>query len=137
MRQIDVVAAVIPDNQGQILIGQRGPDDHPPLKWEFPGGKIETGETPQQAVVREIFEEFELQISADEILGELDYTYADRALQIHFYLILCHCVATVDFKHLHAHMDYQWKNPAEFHAVDFAPADVEMLCIFNEWRKHE
>ena len=66
MEMLQVVAAII-ERDGRILIGQRRPDQKHPLQWEFPGGKVEAGETPEQALARELEEELGIQATGQEI----------------------------------------------------------------------
>ena len=73
-RRIEVVAAVIFDDQGRIFATQRGYGEWKDW-WEFPGGKIEAGETPQQALKREIREELDAEIEVGELLRTIDYDY--------------------------------------------------------------
>lgn len=74
---VQVVAAILARN-GKILIGQRMPEQSHPLKWEFPGGKVEPGETPHQAVVRELEEELAIRVTAAEELVRYEYTYPGK-----------------------------------------------------------
>ena len=74
MKTIEVVAAIIFDEQGRIFTTQRGYGEWKDW-WEFPGGKIEPGETPQQALKREIREELDAEIEVGELLRTIDYDY--------------------------------------------------------------
>ena len=76
----EVTAAII-TNDDKILIAQRGKDENLAGKWEFPGGKIEKGETPQQCLKREIQEELELNIEVGEFFGESIYTYSNGQIK--------------------------------------------------------
>lgn len=82
MRRIEVVAAIIFDEQGRIFATQRGYGDWKDW-WEFPGGKIEAGETLQQALKREIHEELDVEIEVDELLRTIDYDYPQFHLTMH------------------------------------------------------
>jgi len=73
MKQIEVVAAIIHDDEGRIFATQRGYGDFKDW-WEFPGGKIEAGETPEEALVREIREELSAEISVNQGVGESDHS---------------------------------------------------------------
>ena len=87
MKQIEVVAAIIHDNEGRIFATQRGYGDYKD-GWEFPGGKMEAGETPEEALVREIREELSAEISVDEFLCTVEYDYPKFHLTMHCFW--CH-----------------------------------------------
>jgi len=74
---VQVVAAIV-ERQGRILIGQRQPSQSHPLKWEFPGGKVEPGETPEQALKRELSEELGLEVVACEEITRYVYKYPGK-----------------------------------------------------------
>ncbi len=74
---IQVVAAII-ERDGQVLIGQRRTDQSHPLKWEFPGGKVEPGETPAQALARELEEELAIRGARGEELLRYEFAYSGR-----------------------------------------------------------
>jgi 8-oxo-dGTP diphosphatase len=76
-RRVTVVAAVIEQN-GRLLIGQRKQGDRHALKWEFPGGKVEPGETPREALERELEEELAIQATVGPELIRYEYQYAKR-----------------------------------------------------------
>jgi len=70
-----LVSAGIIHRNGQILVGQRRGDDRHPFKWEFPGGKVEAGETPQQALVRELREELRIEATIGSELARYEHEY--------------------------------------------------------------
>ena len=74
---IQVVAAIIERN-GEVLIGQRRPDQSHPLKWEFPGGKVEPGETPEQALTRELQEELAISQARGEEMLRYEFAYPGK-----------------------------------------------------------
>lgn len=81
----EVVAAVI-EREGQILICQRRADDRHPLKWEFPGGKVEPGESPQEALARELVEELAIHAEIGPQIAEYEYEYPGRPrIRLHFF----------------------------------------------------
>lgn len=77
MGMVQVVAAIL-ERDGQVLIGQRRPGQAHPLKWEFPGGKIEAGEAPDQALARELREELDLKVLASSEITRYFYTYPGK-----------------------------------------------------------
>src|SRR5215475_12854874 len=82
-----VVVAIIERTDRRILIGQRRKHDSSPLKWEFPGGKMEEGETPEVALARELREELHVTLTRSVELGRVQHKYADRneLLEIRFF----------------------------------------------------
>ena len=121
MKYIDVVAAII-KHEDKILATQRGYGDLAG-GWEFPGGKIEEGETPEEALVREIHEELEAKIAIDSLVTVIDYDYEDFHLHMHCYL--CH-IASGELE-LHEHMAARWLDAASLDSVAWLPADQAVL----------
>lgn len=85
MKTLEVTAAIIRQN-GKILICQRPAEKNCGLLWEFPGGKIEAGETGEQCIVRECQEELSITLSVERELTDITYEYPDRIVHLHFYL---------------------------------------------------
>ena len=85
MKQIEVVAAIVYDDEGRIFATQRGYGDFKDY-WEFPGGKIEPGETAEEALKREIWEELETQIAVEKFVSTVEYDYPQFHLIMHCYL---------------------------------------------------
>ena len=127
MKHINVVCAVIV-NKGRIFACQRGYGEWKDW-WEFPGGKIESGESPEEALQREIREELSIDISIDRHLTTVDYDYPDFHLTMHCYL----CHLKDDFQpHLLEHEDARWLGKSELEEVKWLPADVEVIKALNE-----
>jgi len=122
MKQIEVVAAIIHDDEGHIFATQRGYGDFKDW-WEFPGGKMEAGETPEEALVREIREELSTEISVDEFLYTVDYDYPQFHLTMHCYL----CSLVTEALHLNEHEAAKWLAKDELDSVDWLPADLEVV----------
>lgn len=121
MKKIDVVAAII-KHDNKILCVQRGPSkyDYVSEKWEFPGGKIEDDETPEEAIKREIFEELSLSIVDPEFYTSVTHKYPDFIIKLDFF----DCsVASRDLK-LTEHIDFDWLEPSEMKSLDWAAADI-------------
>ena len=127
MKTIEVVAAII-RKDNDIFATQRGYGDFKDW-WEFPGGKMEPGEAPQEALVREIQEELSADISVDKFLYTVDYDYPKFHLTMHCYM----CSLLREALHLNEHEAARWLNKDEIHSVNWLPADEILLpMIVNE-----
>ena len=122
MKHINVVAAVIIRN-GRIFATQRGYGEWKDW-WEFPGGKIEPGESPEEALLREIREELAIDIVIDRHLTTVDYDYPDFHLTMHCYI--CHLMDAIQ-PHLLEHEAARWLKRSELEEVKWLPADVEVV----------
>lgn len=118
MKRIEVVAAIIHDAEGRIFATQRGYGDYKDW-WEFPGGKMEQGETPEEALKREIWEELETRIVVERFVATVEWDYPHFHLTMHCYL--CH----VESGHLELkeHEAAKWLNKEELESVNWLPAD--------------
>ena len=122
MKHINVVCAVIV-NKGRIFACQRGYGEWKDW-WEFPGGKIEPGESPEEALQREIREELAIDITIDSYLTTVDYDYPDFHLTMHCYL----CQLKDDTQpHLLEHEAARWLGKENLEDVKWLPADVEVI----------
>ncbi len=121
MKQIEVVAAII-RKENQIFATQRGYGEWKDW-WEFPGGKMETGETPEEALKREIWEELETRIVVERLVETVEWDYPAFHLTMHCYL--CH----VESGHLELkeHEAAKWLNRDELESVRWLPADWEIV----------
>ncbi len=117
-----VVAALCRDDAGRILLTQRRADQPMPLKWEFPGGKVEPGEAPVDALAREIAEE----LGCDARVGRIDevvfHAYADFDL----YMLVYACVLVGTPRPVEV-ADVRWVPPAELGRYEVLPADVALV----------
>ena len=128
MKHIEVVAAIIRKDD-KIFATQRGYGEWKDW-WEFPGGKIEQGETPEEALKREIREELSTEISVDEYLCTVEYDYPKFYLTMHCYA----CSLLTETLHLNEHEDACWLKSDELDSVKWLPADkiiVEQLIVTN------
>ena len=126
MKQIEVVAAII-QKDGRFFATQRGYGDWKDW-WEFPGGKIETGETPEEALKREINEELSTEISVDKFLCTVEYDYPAFHLTMHCYL----CLLLTEALHLNEHEAAKWLGKDELDSVKWLPADLEVVKKIKE-----
>ena len=132
MKTIRVVAAVIikeKNNQKQIFVTKRGYGDFKG-GWEFPGGKIEAGETPQVALIREIKEELDGRIKVGELLDTVEYDYPEFHLSMDCFL----CELEADHLELKEHDDARWLTIEELGSVDWLPADVTLVDKIKEYK---
>ena len=123
MKVVKVVAAIIAQ-EGKIFATQRGYGEFKD-GWEFPGGKIEEGETPQQALVREIQEELDTEVEVGDLLGTVEYDYPTFHLSRQCFL----CRIKSGSLNLKEHEAARWLAEDELDSVDWLPADIEVL----EW----
>ena len=124
MKTIQVVAALI-FHEGKLFATQRGYGAWRDY-WEFPGGKIEPGETPEQALARECREEIALDIVNEKIRTAVTHAYPDRT--IHLTLIDCEPAPDAEPTALE-HSELGWFTPEEMSTLDFCPADAELLPV--------
>lgn len=122
MRNIEVVAAIIHDTEGRVFATQRGYGEWKDW-WEFPGGKIEPGESSEEALKREIQEELSTDISVDEFFCTVEYDYPKFHLTMHCYL----CSLLTDALHLNEHEAAKWLSKEELDNVQWLPADKEII----------
>jgi 8-oxo-dGTP diphosphatase len=114
-----VVAALVID-RGRVLTAQRRAEDAMALKWEFPGGKVEAGETPEAALARELCEEFGVHASVGALFAASDYDYGSGQLRV-----LAHRVTRARGPWVcRVHQALRWVTPAEACALDLLAADV-------------
>ncbi len=114
-----MVAAVV-RRDGRVLVARRPPGAHQGLRWEFPGGRVEPGEHPEAAVVREIREELGWDVQVQRFYDLEPHTYPDRQVFLLFYE--CALVGLA-MPVPPAGAEVRWVRPAELTALDLAPAD--------------
>lgn len=126
MKTIEVVAAIIRDGDN-ILATQRGYGEFKD-GWEFPGGKIEEGETPKQALVREIREELDTLIEVGELLDTVEYDYPNFHLTMHCFL----CTVKSGNLVLNEHKAAKWLTKDTLDTVAWLPADISLVDKIRE-----
>ncbi len=124
MKHIEVVAAVI-KKEGKYLCMQRGLNkyDYISKKFEFPGGKIEKGESEIDALHREINEELNIKIEIKGKLITVNHTYNDFSITMHCFM----CCTDAEFISLKDHIDYKWLTKGQLIHLDWAAADIPVL----------
>jgi len=121
MKQIEVVAAIIKTGD-KIFTTQRGYGEFKDM-WEFPGGKIEDGESPEDALIREIKEELCTEIAIDQFVCTIEHSYPTFHLTMHNYL--CHIVS--GNLTLLEHEAAKWLDIDHLHEVNWLPADLKII----------
>lgn len=120
---VEVVAALIWDNN-KFMICQRPAHKARGLLWEFVGGKVESGETKEQALIRECQEELAVTLSVGDIFMDVVHEYPD----ITVHLTLFNAIIAEGIPQKLEHNDIKWITPAEIQQYDFCPADKEILA---------
>jgi 8-oxo-dGTP diphosphatase len=123
---IDVVAGLIQDGSGRLLACRRPPGKHLAGKWEFPGGKVEPGESPATALVRELREELEITVVPGAALTPVVHDYGRGPIR----LIPILCTVVEGNPHPHEHSEIRWCTAADLQQLDLAAADLPILA---EW----
>ena len=118
-----VVAAAVVEREGRVMLCQRLPNAHNGLKWEFPGGKLEAGETPEAALARELKEELDIDVAVGRVRDAVYHRYPDRDVLVLFYgctllsgeptAVQCNAIA--------------WVTPGDMPGYDFAGADLAFV----------
>jgi len=123
-----VVSAGIVSRDGKIMLCQRKPGDRMALKWEFPGGKLEAGESPQQALERELREELAIETRTGRIFDAHHTAAGDREILVLFFRseLICGEPQTIECNAIH------WVDPARLTEYDLAPADMEVAKRLTE-----
>lgn len=130
MKTVRVVAAII-INDGKVFVTQRGYGEFKD-GWEFPGGKIDAGETPEEALVREIKEELDTEVEVKELLETVEYDYPKFHLSMDCFI----CKIKAGKLVLKEHEASKWLTKETLDSVEWLPADLELIeKIENYLRK--
>ena len=125
MKTIEVVAAIIRKGD-RVFATQRGYGEWKDW-WEFPGGKMEAGETPKESLVREIKEELDADISIGRLLDTIEWDYPTFHLTMHCYM----CSLLNDALHLNEHEAARWLRTNDLSSVNWLPADEQLLPLIE------
>ena len=125
MKRIEVVAGIIKDGD-KIFATQRGYGEFKD-GWEFPGGKMEPSETPQEALARELKEELAVDVNVGEFLCTVDYDYPTFHLTMHCF----YCSVIGGELTLLEHEASKWLKMTELHSVNWLPADVDVVAALE------
>lgn len=126
MKTIEVVAAIIV-KKGKVFATERGYGEFQGW-WEFPGGKIENGECPQEALKREIREELDAEISVGELFETVEWDYPNFHLTMHCFV----CSLNSESLHLNEHEAAAWLTKETLHSVKWLPADEVLIEKITE-----
>jgi 8-oxo-dGTP diphosphatase len=127
------VACAIIEHDGKILAVQRNELMNLPLKWEFPGGKIKQGESPEQCVVREVSEELNLEIAVGQSLPSVSHDYPDFSVTLYPFI----CAMVSGDITLHEHRAQLWLSPHELWSLDWVAADFSIISAYcDRLNKH-
>lgn len=121
MKTINVVAAVIM-KEGKVFATQRGYGEFKD-GWEFPGGKVEAGESPEEALRREIREELEVEVNVGDLIDTIEYDYPAFHLSMKCYA----CTIAGGSPHLLEHEAARWLSADQLDSVAWLPADVTLI----------
>lgn len=124
MKQVEVSAAIIINNK-KILCVQRGSNkfEYISNKFEFPGGKVESGELPSDAAIREIYEELKMTISVEREFLTVNHRYPDFNIKMHSFI----CSTLTKELELSEHISFQWLGKSELKFLDWAAADIPIV----------
>lgn len=122
--EIEVTCAIIMDGQ-HVLVTQRSERMPHPMKWEFPGGKLKSGETPEACIEREIREELGIEIAVWELLPTVKHKYARELIKL--IPFVCHWKEREI--QLAEHRAYQWVHLVELEQIDWLEADMEVVRL--------
>ena len=125
---MQLVTAALLLHEGNVLLAQRSANDRLALKWEFPGGKVEVGESPEDCLSRELHEEFGITASVGERFATSDYDYGTGTLRILAYWVTW----TNGRLQPTVHAQTRWVAPQDVHEFDLLPADIPIAHRLKE-----
>lgn len=117
---IDVTCAIIRNEDNDVLVVQRGENSDHPFRWEFPGGKTQKGESPEECIIREISEELSMDIVICSSLNPVEYDYGNKKIR----LIPFTCDTLDELPVLSEHVDFKWVAPGDLKEINLCEADV-------------
>lgn len=125
---VEVACAIIIEGQ-KILVTQRSEEMPHPLKWEFPGGKLKIGETPENCIIREIKEELGVEIFVKQLLPAVKHSYIQNIVKL--FPFVCR-IERGDIT-LSEHRSYRWVHRSELEDLDWLEADVEVVALIDRF----
>jgi 8-oxo-dGTP diphosphatase len=130
-KHLHVTCAII-ERQGLVLAAQRSASMSMPCKWEFPGGKIRAGESPEECLYREIVEELNLEVAICRPLPQATHAYQSFTVTLYPFI----CSITGGTMKLHEHAAVTWLPPEKLAALDWAAADLPVLAAYYQQLEH-
>ena len=127
MKHIHVACAII-ENGGKVLCAQRSEFMSLPMKWEFPGGKIDVGESPEECLRRELFEEMGISLRVGKSLPLSTHHYPTFAVTLYPFICLIESGEII----LHEHADIAWLPPEQLNTLDWAKADLPVIESYRD-----
>lgn len=124
-KHIQVSCAII-EREGLVLAAQRSASMSMPLKWEFPGGKVDNGESLEECLRRELVEEMSIIVQVKKKLPESTHDYPTFTITLHPFV----CSMESEKIHLHEHAAISWLPPAKLHTLDWAKADLSVIDAY-------
>jgi 8-oxo-dGTP diphosphatase len=125
---IDVIVGIVQDRAGRILIGRRPGGSHMAGSWEFPGGKLESGESPLAGLKRELAEELGIEVQAAESFVEQEYQYPDRHVRLDVWWVLAYQGRAESLEG----QSLRWVDIDELDAAPLLPADAPIVAAIRE-----
>ena len=127
MKTITTVAGVIKNEEGKILctLRDQGKYDYVSFKWEFPGGKVEEGETREQTLTRELHEELEIDVEINNFFYQVEHDYPD----FHLSMAVYECTLISKEMKMNVHKGIKWLAPAEMMSLEWAAADIPVAQL--------
>ena len=133
MKLITTVAGVIKNEKGEVLCTLRdtGKYEYVSLKWEFPGGKVEEGETQQQTLARELQEELEIEVEIGDFFYQVEHDYPD----FHLSMAVYECKLISSELKMNVHKGIKWLQPKDMMELDWAAADIPVAeKVYNNYK---
>ena len=130
MKQIKTVAGVIRNEKGEILctLRDQGKYDYVSFKWEFPGGKIEEGETLDQTLTRELHEELEIDVEIVKFFYQVEHDYPD----FHLSMAVFDCKLISKEMKMNVHKGIKWLSPKDIMTLDWTAADIPVAELISK-----